>query len=176
MEADSEEPRNEDPAFIQAVFSTATGILQLYGWVILIGILLAYYLYGKLRSYFSHLSQQRQEDQYKRLDTSAAQSRLEAMERSRLRMQAKLDEQAREFAERQKKKEEEKRKERIEDWERHQEGKGYRSKKKAPEERPQAPPTLKPKSKQSLKPEFNPLMGDVGGACFRPARRGGGGG
>ncbi|CAL1541688.1 unnamed protein product [Lymnaea stagnalis] len=167
------EPENEDPAIVGAIISSVIGILQLYGWFILIGIGAAYYLYRQIRPWYSQVSQQREFNQYKKIDTGGAQSRLEAMERARLKMQQELDAQAKEFAEKQKKKDEEKRKEKIEDWERHLQGKGYRSKTKAPEEKPTAPATLKPKAKKPLKPDYNPLMGDNGGACFRPTKRGG---
>uniref|UniRef100_A0A0B7B5N6 Selenoprotein S n=1 Tax=Arion vulgaris TaxID=1028688 RepID=A0A0B7B5N6_9EUPU len=172
---DTNEPHNEDPEIIGTAFQTVIDVLQLYGWFILFVIIAVLYLGSKVRPWLDQLSQQRDINSYKKMDSGVAQSRLEAMERARLKMQAQLDEEAKRFAERQKAKEEEKRNQRLEDWERHCQGKGYRSKTKAPEERP-TPALVKSKAKKPLKPEYNPLMGSDAGACYRPQRSGRSGG
>ncbi|KAK3699676.1 hypothetical protein RRG08_062467 [Elysia crispata] len=120
--------KNEDPEFVGVVKDTVLGTLQQYGWFILIGIAIIVYLYNRYRPQLEQWRDQREADSYKKMDEGVAYSRLEAMERARQRMQAQLDEQAKEFAEKQRQKEEEKRQARLEDWDRHQQGKGYRSK------------------------------------------------
>ncbi|KAH9504261.1 hypothetical protein Btru_064476 [Bulinus truncatus] len=122
---------NKDPAFIGAIFSNVLEILQLYGWFILIALGAVYFLYSRIQPWMYKVSQKIKDDQYKKLDEGTIHTRMEAMERARLKMQESLNEQARLFAEQQKIKEEKKRQDKIVDWERHQQGKGYRSKTKA---------------------------------------------
>ncbi|RUS83922.1 hypothetical protein EGW08_008336, partial [Elysia chlorotica] len=119
---------NEDPAFVGVVTDAVLGTLQQYGWFILIGIAILAYLYNRFRPQLDQWQEKRETDSYKKMDAGVVHSRMEAMERARERMQAQLDEQAKAFAEKQRQKEEEKRQARLEDWDRHQQGKGYRSK------------------------------------------------
>ncbi|GFS20714.1 selenoprotein S [Elysia marginata] len=128
--AEAEDLKNEDPEIVGVAKDTVLGILQQYGWFILIGIALVAYLYNRYRPHLDQWQEQREANSYKKMDEGVAQARMEAMDRARQRMQAQLDEQAKEFAEKQRQKEEEKRQARLEDWDRHQEGKGYRSKTK----------------------------------------------
>merc|ERR1712003_334021 len=99
-------------------------------------------------------------------------NRLEAMRRAREKLQAEVDAAAAIEAEKLKEREEQQRQEKIEDWERHKKGMGYRSKTSKPTSEPAK--TLKADN-------FNPLMGHgSSGGGFRPSRpnfnRGGGGG
>ncbi|XP_046558541.1 selenoprotein S-like [Haliotis rubra] len=130
--------RNENPALVSNVFSTGVEVIQTYGWFLLAGVLLPFYLRKKFQASWDKMQKSREEESYKKLtfffidqvlvpNVGVAQSRHEAMEQSRQRMQEQLNAQAEEYAEKQRKKEEEKRKQKIEDWDRHLEGKGYRS-------------------------------------------------
>lgn len=176
--ADPEDLKNEDPEFVGVVKDTVVGTLEHYGWFLLIGIALIVYLYNRYRPQLDQWHGQREANNYKKMDEGVAQTRMEAMERARLRMQAQLDEQAKVFAEKQQQREEEKRQAKLEDWDRHQQGKGYRSKVKPQEHTSNSSVTssssAKPKPKKTLRGDYNPLMGDMsGGACYRPTRRGG---
>ncbi|XP_046337486.2 selenoprotein S-like [Haliotis rufescens] len=170
--------RNEYPALVTTVFSTGVELIQSYGWFLLAAVLLLLYLRNKFQATWDKMQKSREEESYKKYDVGATQSRLEAMERSRQRMQEQLDAQAEEYTEKQRKKEEEKRKQKIEDWDRHLEGKGYRSKYKPNEDGEEASGHLpKPKPKKPLRQsDYNPLMGGASSGTFRPARRGGAGG
>ncbi|GFO39700.1 selenoprotein s [Plakobranchus ocellatus] len=92
-------PQNEDPEFVGILKNTVLGTLQQYGWFIIIGIAIAVYLYNKYSPQIGRWKEQRESNNYKKMDTGVAQDRLEAMERARQRMQAQLDEQARSFVE-----------------------------------------------------------------------------
>ncbi|KAK6172445.1 hypothetical protein SNE40_016093 [Patella caerulea] len=174
-------PENETPEVVVNIFSSLLEIIQGYGWFILIAVVVAMYLKQKLNPTLERMAKQKEErSEYKKYDSDTAQKRLEAMEKARQKLQSQFDEQASKFAEEQKTKEEAKRQAKIEDWDRHQEGKGYRSKFK-PEESTSSssgPSTLKPKNKKPLRPsDYNPLMGGGGDSCsYRPTRRGGAGG
>ncbi|XP_067677104.1 selenoprotein S-like [Haliotis asinina] len=170
--------RNENPAFITDVFSTGVEVIQTYGWFLLAGVFLLLYLRNKFQASWDKMQKSREEESYKKYDVGVAQSRLEAMERSRQRMQEQLNAQAEEYAEKQRKKEEEKRKQKIEDWDRHLEGKGYRSKYKPNEDGEEASGFQgKPKPKKPLRQsDYNPLMGGGSSGTYRPPRRGGAGG
>ncbi|XP_070182382.1 selenoprotein S-like [Littorina saxatilis] len=164
-------PENETPESITGVFSTGVGVLQQYGWFLLLGLVALFYIKNRfLEGRLQRWQQQKEDASYKKMDTGKAQSQLEAMERARQRMQEQLDKQAEEYKQKQKEKEEKAREERIADWKRHQEGKGYRSKHRTKDEAEPGP--SKPKPKKPLRdPDYNPLMGNSGGG-FRPPRRG----
>jgi hypothetical protein len=160
---------NKDPEIIGTVFSSAIGFIQLYGWFIVFAAIVLLYLRGKVQPWLGSYLHKGSISGYE-LDADTAQARLEAMERSRIKMQAQLDEKAKKFAKRQKEKDEEKRLQRLDDMEKH--SKSCRSKSKAPA--PSASSTAaKSKPKKTLKPDYKPLGGSSGGgACYRPARRG----
>lgn len=165
---------NENP--FSSYFQTGVEFVQLYGWFILLGVIVCMYIKSKLSPTVEKFKKQAEDARAARdYDPLKAQEKMEAMEASRRRMQEKLDAQAARYAELQKIKEEEKRKEKIEDWEGHLEGKGYRSKYKVKEEEEKKKPL--PKSKPLRQSDYNPLTGNSGDSCsWRPARRGGGGG
>ncbi|BFZ14155.1 hypothetical protein BsWGS_17194 [Bradybaena similaris] len=175
-EVQQEIPQNRDPAIFGAVYDTVTGVLELYGWTILIVVVAVVYISSKVKPWLYGRSQQSVTSSYKKMDSGVIQDRLEAMERARLRMQAQHDEEARKFAERQREKEDEKRRQRLEEWEKQRHG--YSKVKRAPEQLPKPKPaTAKSEHKKPLKPEYNPLMGGgSSGACYRPSRRGATGG
>lgn len=166
---------NENP--FSTYFHAGVEFIQGYGWFILLGVIVCLYIKSKLAPSIEKFKQQAEDARAARdYDPTKAQQKLEAMEAARRRMQEQFDAQAARHAEKQKIKEEEKRKEKIEDWEGHLEGKGYRSKYKVKEDKEETKKVL-PKSKPLRQSDYNPLTGDSGGACsWRPARRGGGGG
>ncbi|KAL5019476.1 hypothetical protein ScPMuIL_002368 [Solemya velum] len=174
--------QNENPEFLSSGYGIVLGFLRQYGWFILLGVLVLLYIKSKLAPRIQKMRQNREQNysESKKYDPDVAHKRLESMENARRRLQEQYDAQAAKFAEEQKKKEEIKRQEQIEDWERHQEGRGYRSKYKPKEETSQEflKQQKKKKSSKPLKPsDYNPLTGESsGGMCFRPPRRGGGGG
>ena len=168
-------PVNENPEFVTQTFSSVIAFLQQYGWFVLFGIVVLLYIKSKLDPHVRKIKKKAADViEQKKYDPDIAQSRLEQMERSRIRLQEQHDAEAARFAEKQRIKEEEKRKAKIEDWENHQQGKGYRSKIKPKEEAEPKKP-LKPKAKLREN-DYNPLMGNYSGASFRPPRRSGGGG
>jgi len=113
--------------------------LQSYGWYVVFILIAVYYIKGRLEQRFNKWrSSQSHEVDLHRYDDGTILSRQQALEESRRRMQETLDAQAAAFAEQQKIKEEDKRKQKFEDWDRHVEGKGYRSKYR-PQEHAAAP-------------------------------------
>lgn len=70
--------------------------------------------------------------------------------------------------------EEQKRNEKIADWERHLEGKGYRSKVSNATHEENTGGNKKPKKQRLLQNDFNHLMGGAGSSGYRPSRRSGG--
>ncbi|XP_048772875.1 selenoprotein S-like [Ostrea edulis] len=168
-------PKNEDPEFVTGLFSTGLGILQQYGWFVLLGILILIYIKSKLNPKIREMKSKAEDISYqKKYDPDTAQKRLESMERARMRLQEEHDAKAAMFAEQQRQREEEKRKQKIEEWDSLQEGKGYRSKVKPKDDSSETSQNkLKPKPKLRQS-DYNPLMGG-GGTGYRPARRTGGG-
>ncbi|XP_013394695.1 selenoprotein S isoform X2 [Lingula anatina] len=110
-------------------------------------------------------------------DPDLAQRRFEAMEKSRKALQEQLDRQAEVYTEKQKEIEEKKRQLKIQDWDNHLQGKGYRSKVKPGQPTDMENQQPKPKKKNVYRTsDYNPLMGSSSGTTFRPPRRGGAGG
>lgn len=158
------------------LYSRVTGVLQQYGWFIVLGCLILLYIRSKLKPAYNQMKRKAEESRDKKIDPEVAQSRLEAMERARQRLQEQHDAKASQYMEKQLQKEEEKRQTKIEEWENLQQGKAYRSKIKPREENAETPKGLKPKPKLRDS-DYNPLMGGGGGgASYRPSRRTGGGG
>ncbi|XP_033758453.1 selenoprotein S-like [Pecten maximus] len=179
MADDVEHPstlQNENPQIVSDAFSTATQILQQYGWFIVLGCLFLLYIRSKIKPAYTQMKRRAEESRDKKLDPDVAQSRLEAMERARQKLQEEHDARASLYKEKQLVKEEEKRQTKIEEWENLQQGKAYRSKIKPREENTEIPKGVKPKPKLR-DTDYNPLMGGGGGGgSFRPSRRAGGGG
>lgn len=168
---------NQTPEFISSIFSNGLVILEQYGWLIVIGLLLLLYIVHKLKPTFNQLKQKAEDVRdAKKYDPDTAHQRLEKMEAARRRLQEEYDLKAAKFAEQQKIKEEEKRQQKIQDYEDRLAGKSGRSKFKTKEE--EVPTTInKPKGKPRLRQsEFNPLMGGGGSSGYRPPQRRGGGG
>ncbi|XP_062869109.1 selenoprotein S [Trichomycterus rosablanca] len=164
--------QNQDLSFLQ---TNVTTLFSEYGWYLLILCVGVYLL-------IQHLTKRR--PSHDPSSTSAAPQdpgsvvrRQEALEASRLRMQAELDTKAAEFKEKQQRLEEEKRRQKIEMWESMKEGKSYKgtSRLTPNDEAGSSTTVLKPKTdRRPLRDSgFNPLSGDGGGTCsWRPGRRG----
>ncbi|XP_052804079.1 selenoprotein S-like [Mya arenaria] len=167
---------NDNP--LSGPFNLVLGYLQAYGWILVFGVIVCLYLKSRLTPALQRYKENLQETiERKKFDPEQASSREAAREAARQRMQEQLDAQAARHAEQMKEKEEEKRKQKIQDWEGHLEGRGYRSKVK-PKEEKDVPKPLKPgqKSKPLRSPDFNPLAGDGASCAWRPGQRRGGGG
>ncbi|XP_071495344.1 selenoprotein S-like [Diadema antillarum] len=173
----NEEEGNTTPESVSYGFAAASDFVASYGWYILFGVIGLVYLNSWLDTRLQGWRKQRkQEDEYSRYDADEVLRRQEAMERARERLQAQYDAQAEEYAKKQKEKAEQKSKEEIEDWERHQKGLGYKSKKKVTEDEGAAAQRVKQdKPKKRIRDDYNPLWGGQGSG-FRPARRGFSGG
>ncbi|XP_070548480.1 selenoprotein S-like isoform X2 [Ptychodera flava] len=183
MEMDGEDvvpPENETPEAIKESANFVTIFLAQYGWFIVFGIIALIFLKNKFEPSLQKLKKKREDNYYaQHYDATTTQARHESMMAARLRMQERYDEDARIAEEERKKKEEQKRKEKIEDWDRHVEGKGYRSKIYKSEDVPSTSSSTNKdkKPKQQLRQnDYNPLMGGYSAGGYRPSRRSGFGG
>jgi len=180
---------NETPAFLLEVFYTVMYVVQAYGWFIFFGLILLYLIYKRFQPHLESMRVRREQEQdLHRYDTNEVFRRQEAIDAARCKAQEAYNAQVAHFAEEQKKKEEEKRKEKIADYDRHLEGKGYRSKYRPPSPSNNtsgsAPPAGGSGTKKKTtyrQSDFNPLTGQGAGATFRPSGSrsnafGGGGG
>lgn len=179
-ENEETEPMNETPGFVKDIFYSVVVFLQSYGWFLVLGLAVAFYFKGYIEQAFRRWhSRRQQQTDYHRYDSEAVLSRQQAMDESRRRMQEQFDAQAARHAEEVQKKEEEKRKQKLEDWNRHLEGRGYRSKYRPPEENSTSDSTSSTSTSAKKKSvyrssDYNPLMGDgASSSNYRPERRGG---
>jgi len=166
---------NETPDFLIGAYQWGVMVIQSYGWFIVAAILLLIYLKKRFEPTLSAMHRRKEDQQYLNIDPETARKRQEAMEQSRRRMQEEHDAKTALAKEQQKLREEQKRKEKIEDWDKHQRGGGYRSKIKSVDEEPsssQGQPKPKPKTTYRSD-DYNPLTGTSSGATFRPPRRSG---
>lgn len=176
------------PVAVSQLIYTVTSLVASYGWYVVGASFLGYFLWIRLRPKVEQWKEQRERDQdaaelHKNPDKILARER--AIDAARLRMQEEYDRCAVAHAEKVKENEEKKRQERIEDWERHERGEGYRNKSRytaSPSVGSTSPATpsasnSKPSGKPKLRPEYNPLTGQGSGVCrYRPDRRGPSGG
>jgi len=173
---DNEVPVNQNPEVLTKNYDLVTGFLSTYGWIVLISAAVLYYLWkNRIQPAMSKLHASSQLSAHKKYDSSEIERRQMAMDAHRKRLQDEHDRKAAEHAVKQAELEERKRQEKLEDWDRHQAGLGYRSKVKKAET--EQPATVIPKNKKRLRDaDYNPLMGGEtsGGdsSGWRPARRG----
>lgn len=171
---------NSTPTFLVDTFYLGVGFLERYGWLIVIGLVILVFLWSKLKPYWKELQNKwERQQEIANFDPIKAASQQERMEDARRRLQEKQDAKAAKFMEDQRLVDEARRREKIEDWDRHQEGKGYRTKRyKSPEDSAQSSTSSQPKKpkKPLRKSDYNPLSGNGGGFSYRPPRRGAGGG
>jgi len=171
---------NETPTFLVDSFYSVMYIIQAYGWFILLALAVLYLLYRRFQPHLDSVrSRREQEQELHRYDANEVFRRQEAMDAARRKAQEEYNAQAARFAEERQKKEEEKRKEKIADYERHLEGKGYRSKYRPPS--PSQNQTASASSGGQTKKkttyrqtDYNPLTGTGGGAGYRPSGSRGG--
>lgn len=173
--------QNSAPTFLVDGWYSGVGFLERYGWFIVFGLVILVFLWSKLKPYWRELQNKwERQQEIANFDPIKAASQQESMEDARRRLQEKQDAKAAKFIEDQKLADEARRREKIEDWDRHQEGKGYRSKRyRSPAESTQSSDSQKPKKadKPLRKSDYSPLSGGGGGGfSYRPPRRGAGGG
>lgn len=170
---ESEHPQvltnNNQPA-LWNLASYVWSIFEGHGYLLVIGAVLTYYIYQRSVGYLEQKVQSKKSGG-NNLSPEEQMNRLEGMRKAREKLQAEVDKAAAIEAEKIREREERQRQEKIEDWERHKKGLGYKNKTKAAE--PTASSTLKPDN-------FSPLAGHGGsGGSFRSGRpsfsRGGGG-
>lgn len=178
----NEVPQNKAPEILLTGLDTIRLIFETYGWLILIAISVAIYFYQKYKPTYEKWRQKqellKEEERNKKNPEEAYNVQLK-MEEARRKLQEKV---LADYAVKKEKENilaEQKRLQKIDEWEKHKEGRGYHSKsKKAPEESTDvnAVKPLKPRRKNEFRPEFNPLGGGGGGSSgYRPSRRSGGG-
>lgn len=155
---------NNNTPFFWSLVSYVWSFVESNGYLCIIGAIVAYYVYQKSVSYLEDKVKKNRNGVQSNLSPEEQMNRMEAMRRAREKLQAEVDKAAAIEAVKMQEKEEKQRKEKIEDWERHKRGEGYKSKTKAS--------TLK-------KDNFNPLMGSGASGGFKSSRpspsRGGGG-
>lgn len=164
------------------ILSSVVEFVSSNGWYLLVtGVILAYIWYTYVKPRLDKYKQQRSDwlesaEQHKNPDLLV--QRHEAMEAARRRMQESHDVKASEQAEKIKQKEEIKKQSKIEEWDKHRQGLGYHSKAPKPSEAAsvdKSKTSQKPKAK--LRPEYNPMLGNLGNPSrYQPSRRGGGSG
>jgi len=175
---------NVTPAFLSTCLSSAKFIVETYGWLLLIAVLLVVYLYHIYKP--SYIKWKRKQLEFK--ESEEAKKNPDrghtiqlAMEESRLRLQERVSIDSKVKRTKEEEIANQKRQEKFEEWEKHKEGKGYHSKsskKFTDNSTGGGNQQLKPNKKKSeLRPSFNPLSGDSGGSSgYRPSARSNGGG
>jgi len=155
-------------------------------WVLLILAYIAYKIYNRIQARYINPLLERFDAyrEQKRVEAEAASikknpdqylNKMEAMEAARAKLQQQYDQTTKQWQIRKTEQEEKKRQQEIEDWENHQQGKGYKNRRGAgvDKEREALEQQAKIKGKKGFKPDYNPLMGMGGGSSFRPSRRAG---
>lgn len=157
-----------------------SGIVQQYGWFVLLGFVCLLYFRKSIQEKLHKITKEKDDLKYaKKYDAGLAHQRQLAMAVARQKAQEEHDIAAQKWREKQEELQEKKRLEKIEDWEKHQQGLGYRSKTKVPEESSGASSSSepKPKNKKTLRSDDSlPLGGASGSSCRMDFRRGRGGG
>jgi hypothetical protein len=154
-------------------------IIQHYGWFILLGLIVLYFLWDRILRDIWYRMKETLEDSLaqRHYDPEEVASREQAMMAARERWQSDLDGKAAEWSVKKQRMESLKRDEKIEDWDRHRQGQGYRSKLKSQKAEDDSidPNNPKPKPKKRLfRPDYNPLTGSSSGPSYRPSRQSGG--
>jgi len=153
-------------------------------WALLILAFFVYKIYNRIHAGYINPLLERFDayQEQKRVEAEAASikknpdqylSKMEAMEAARAKLQEQYDQTTKQWQIRKAEQEEKKRQQEIEDWENHQQGKGYKNRQGAAvdKEREALEQQAKIKGKKGFKPDYNPLMGMGGGSSFRPSRR-----
>ncbi|OCT89804.1 hypothetical protein XELAEV_18018417mg [Xenopus laevis] len=166
----------------QYVQNTVGWALASYGWYILFGCIILYFLIQKLSANFTRAGASTHTTV---TDPDEIVRRQEAVTAARMRMQEELNAQAELYKQKQVQLQEEKRRRNIETWDRMQEGKSSKvacrlGQDASPSTSASSSPSTSssaPKPKPERKPlrgsGYNPLTGDGGSTCaWRPGRRG----
>lgn len=158
-------------------------------WALLIVAFLVYKIYGVIKRAYIYPLLDRISDwrDLKKWEAEAAEikknpdqyrSKMEELEKARARLQQNYEQTTHEWSQKQIELDEKRRQQEIEDWEDHQQGKGYKNRSTGKEDKErealvQQAKVNKEKKKGGggLRPEYNPLMGYGGGSGFRAARR-----
>lgn len=177
----NENLKNPESQLILDAFDACCLFFQTYGWFIVFATVLCIVIWTNIRhllySMLDRLRNQASTEKYK--DPQLVQNRLEAMERSRLRMQAKYEEESREKLEKIRQREEQKRIEAIEDHDALKAGKSQAStlrRIEKPDEKSSNPSSSNNGLNKERKPlrqsDYNPLTGTSNsGARYRPSSR-----
>jgi len=171
-------PQNKSPELLVTGLDSIRLIVETYGWLILIAISVTIYLYQKYKPTYEKWRQKQEllkEEEKNKKNPELAYNVQLKMEESRRKLQEKV---LTDYAVKKEKENilaEQKRLLKIEEWEKHKEGRGYHSKLKKPLEEStsvNAVKSLKSNRKNDFRPEFNPLGGGGGGSSgYRPSRR-----
>jgi len=180
------EARYEEPSTLDYIKYNVLGYFS-NPWALLILLFLLYKLYRLVSPMITEplLERWNQWQVQREVQAEAARykknpdefkSKMEAMELARMRMQERYNEDAQVMAVKRMELEERKREQEIEEWENHQQGKGYKNRAKTgiDKEREALEQQARIKGKKGFKPDHNPLMGMGGGSGYRPAPRRGG--
>jgi len=175
--AEQSVPKNLTPELLSTGVGTIITTIESYGWLILILTLILFYLYHKYKPTYKQWREKQEllkEEEQSKKNPELFYDRQLKMEQARQRLQEKVVADYAAKKERENELAELKRQKKIEEWEKHKEGRGYHSKSAIkPSTEPSADAkTLKPKKKSDYRPEFNPLAGGGGGTSgYRPSRR-----
>ncbi|XP_066910833.1 selenoprotein S-like [Clytia hemisphaerica] len=177
--------QNETPPILASNFSIIVGVIEQYGWFLLIGCILVMYLYNKYKPTLMKMKQNHEdwkEAEINKKDPDRVHKVQLSMEQARLKLQQQVNVDSEKRKEADLKREEAQRQKKIEEWENHQQGRGYHNKSRfsnpSPDNDSGSNNTSKPKKKNTtMKSDFNALSGDGGGSCsYRPSSRFSGGG
>ncbi|XP_062499699.1 selenoprotein S B-like [Corticium candelabrum] len=161
---------NRTPEFLFDVL----WFVQRNGWYILIGCIILYFLWDYVLRDLWDKFRETAEERSARLnyDPEEEESRQQAKMLVLEKLQQSLDEKAEEWLVKKKELEAKKRDEMISDWERHQQGRGYRSKLKPrkPEEDAGKPKPRPNSNSRLFRREYNPLTGSSDRPSYRPSR------
>ncbi|XP_066975727.1 selenoprotein S-like [Macrobrachium rosenbergii] len=178
----------QNPWFISQVITSITSTIEANGWYILGLLILLYIVKINLQPKISAWRRKREEAEELAAvhkDPDRYLERELALDKARQKLQQQYNQNAEQWIEKQKELEEKKRREKVEDWERHERGEGYRNKSRntasaaaAPASNASSATGDKKSGKPKLRPEYNPMTGDIGGgSCrWRPDRPGPSGG
>jgi len=158
---------NNNTPFFWSLVNYVWTFVEGNGYLCIIGVVVAYYVYQKSVSYLEEKVKKNRNDVQSNLSPEEQMNRMEAVRRAREKLQAEVDKASAIEAEKIKEREERQRKEKIEDWERHKRGEGYKSK-------------ITGAGSSTLKKDnFSHLMGSGSSGGFKSSRpgpsRGGGG-
>lgn len=185
-------PVNADPEIFGYALQLGVDFLQSNGWYIVLAAAVLAFLWSKFQPALQRIRRgmagASDSDLLSDADSETIQARSVAMDAARRRLQEQHDATAAKYAEQKKLEDEMKRQRKIEDWENHLQGKGYRSKYKPKDEENDATShasgALPKKTGQLRRRDMSSLLDDDDTAAssgrWRPSRRsgpsGGGGG